>query len=462
MSDKQTIVGKIKRVINSSEVHFNASGEFCFDYHCGENLNSIIRKICNLITTQTTQIQEIVFEYGIIKIIMQNGDEYESNNLDIRYYTKEEIDELLSELSSSFLGLTDTPDTYVDQGGKLVAVNSSEDGLEFIEPPQGFSGDYNDLTNKPSFTGREGVKVTNPQNNDFIFETEFTSDLDDSLVTLAVGGIPSTTIGALEGQSIRKIIEDLLAPTLNPTLTNPDNTFTKTGGTTFETGSSQTFSFTSVLSRGSINPQYSASSPFRSGVAIAHTYTGTGLTPTVTTSNLSNTQSNITVTIANGNNIWGNQIVYDAGVQPFNNKGAAFSTPLPLGTTSNKTITVTGIYPFFYYKSSSPITTASMKTAIENGTATKVVSSSTGTISITFGASGQYLAFAYPSSSSTKTIWYVNALNNGSIGGGTNLFSSVSTSNIDSPNSFWTNINYKIHVSNFATSTTGVMELRNS
>ena len=103
-----------------------------------------------------------------------------------------------------------------------------------------------------------------------------------------------------------------------------------------------------------------------------------------------------------------------------------------------------------------------MKTAIQDGLATKVVSSSTGTLSITVGATGEYIAFAYPSTSTTKTVWYVNALNNGAIGGGSNLFGSVAKETINSPTSLWSGISFKIHVSNFATSTSGVMELRNS
>jgi len=38
---------------------------------------------------------------------------------------------------TNFLGLDDTPDSYTDQAGKVVAVNDEEDGLEFIDPPSG-------------------------------------------------------------------------------------------------------------------------------------------------------------------------------------------------------------------------------------------------------------------------------------------------------------------------------------
>jgi hypothetical protein len=44
--------------------------------------------------------------------------------------------------ASNFLGLTDTPASYVGEQGRIPAVNSLEDGLEFIDPPTGGSGAF--------------------------------------------------------------------------------------------------------------------------------------------------------------------------------------------------------------------------------------------------------------------------------------------------------------------------------
>lgn len=96
---------------------------------------------------------------------------------------------------------------------------------------------------------------------------------------------------------------------------------------------------------------------------------------------------------------------------------------------------------------------------------TKVVASSSETINITFAAtSDDYLWFAIPSTSTSKTVWYVTALNNGSIGGsvspGGNLFPAHDTVSVTTV--LWGGVNYKVYISNFQTATTGVMELRNS
>lgn len=50
-------VKDIKRIINSSQVKFDGEGNYCFDYYCGENINSIIRKICKRIEERVDIIE---------------------------------------------------------------------------------------------------------------------------------------------------------------------------------------------------------------------------------------------------------------------------------------------------------------------------------------------------------------------------------------------------------------------
>lgn len=64
--------------------------------------------------------------------------------------------------ATDFLRLSDTPESYENQAGKLVAVKSSEDGLEFIDAPQTGTGsgifikDVLDDTSQLPVTGQEG------------------------------------------------------------------------------------------------------------------------------------------------------------------------------------------------------------------------------------------------------------------------------------------------------------------
>lgn len=61
-------------------------------------------------------------------------------------------------VNSSFTVLTDTPANYVDQAGKLAAVNSTETGLEFVDPPEGEYA-FTDLTDTPNTYTDQGGKL---------------------------------------------------------------------------------------------------------------------------------------------------------------------------------------------------------------------------------------------------------------------------------------------------------------
>ncbi len=137
---------------------------------------------------------------------------------------------------------------------------------------------------------------------------------------------------------------------------------------------------------------------------------------------------------------------------------------------NSSNFTVTSIYPVFYGKvaSGGAAPGASRPTAnqalINSGTKTLV--SSTGTVTVNFNStSDDYLWFAIPSTSTSKGTWFVNALNNGTIGGivspGGNLFPTFDTVSIDSPTALWTGVNYKIYISNYQTAVVVNMELRN-
>jgi hypothetical protein len=101
-----------------------------------------------------------------------------------------------------------------------------------------------------------------------------------------------------------------------------------------------------------------------------------------------------------------------------------------------------------------------MAAAIAAGTATKVVGVSTGTISVPYNMSAQYLAVAYPATSTTKTVYFVTSLDTGAI---TLVFNAVATQSVNSPNGYWSAQSYKIHVSSSAiTNSNPTIELRNT
>jgi hypothetical protein len=131
-------------------------------------------------------------------------------------------------------------------------------------------------------------------------------------------------------------------------------------------------------------------------------------------------------------------------------------TDLESKVFTSANFTVNSIYPIFYGVANSQPT--ANQALINSGT--KSVVQSTGTLNVTFGASGQFLWFAHPASNTTKTKWYVNALNNGNIGTISDLFNAPTTVSVTTV--LWAGVSYNIYISNFATTTVGNMELKNS
>ena len=85
---------------------------------------------------------------------------------------------------TQFTALQDTPSSYTGAGGKVVAVKTSEDGVEFIDPPSGGGGasTFKKLTDTPNdYAGAKGKKVVVKQTEDGVeFESDTFTSLDDT------------------------------------------------------------------------------------------------------------------------------------------------------------------------------------------------------------------------------------------------------------------------------------------
>lgn len=102
--------------------------------------------------------------------------------------------------ASAFTDLTDTPAAYTGLAGFYVAINATEDGLEFIPPGEGGGGgavNFTDLGDvPPSYSGAAGLfaRVTDTEDGiDFVDINTFTA------------GVPA---GGLTNQVLRKTSDD--------------------------------------------------------------------------------------------------------------------------------------------------------------------------------------------------------------------------------------------------------------
>lgn len=261
--------------------------------------------------------------------IFYTGSEVNGNNQDINF-------------SGSGVEVTSSGSNGVLVDIKNDTLTSFYTGSEVLTDP----------TNKINFTG-SGVEVES-------------SGSDGILVTIDGGGsggtytnsnptpinfpsdddpnIPSGT--TFTNKTFPEMMDLMLYPELDPTLTNPSNTFNISPSGLREIGEVlSTITLSATFSKGSISPAYGTTG-FRSGDPNNYVYTGTGATDNASTA-LTDTETVSSYTVLSGANSWTGAVDYDAGPQPLTSKGNNFSSPLSAGTTSAITRTITGVYPAF-------------------------------------------------------------------------------------------------------------------
>jgi len=163
-----------------------------------------------------------------------------------------------------------------------------------------------------------------------------------------VGGITDGDTFFAGGKTFAETMEAIFYPLAVPILTNPSSTFIENAAYLQTIGDSISIQFTSTMNRGSINPQYTATSPYRSGPGNTVHYTGTGLPSSVgSTPSSPNIQTVNPYVVLLGINSWTNYWDYDAGVQPYDSKGNPYSSPLSAGNTSTDSVSLEGVYPLY-------------------------------------------------------------------------------------------------------------------
>jgi hypothetical protein len=274
--------------------------------------------------------------------------------------------------------------------------------------------------------------------------------------------VSTTTVGALSpgdfidpGTTLQGLVEKLLDKTHYPTYVEPVHSLTNdVGNNPKEVGSTFNITLTFNFDKGKILGklvnnvwQVNTKQDDKLGTATSYSINGSPNNP-----------AKMPVTVSQlGTNALTGTVTYLEGPQPKDSKGNNFGSPAPGETSLPQSTTFEGVYPYFYYKSKSPILATDMQNAILNGQATKVVGRSSGTFTIP-PITGEYLAIAYPSTSPTRKVWYVSPLNSPPIPGG--VLGGETILSCTSPTGLWSNVNYKIHVSFGLLTEPSTIELR--
>jgi len=179
-----------------------------------------------------------------------------------------------------------------------------------------------------------------------------------------VGGISEGDV--FTNSTLEAMWDKLIKQEKFPILTNPSSGFTSNQTGYKEIGSILSITFSASFNRGSINPQYTATSPFRSGLPNEYQYTGTGLSNQFKT-DLTDSQVVTGYTVVIGSQSWRGRVAYDAGVQPKSSYDNDYDSPLSAGNTSYTTRTITGVYPYYATTVSLTVLTKQSLTSMSSG-----------------------------------------------------------------------------------------------
>lgn len=141
---------------------------------------------------------------------------------------------------------------------------------------------------------------------------------------------------------------------INPVITQPSVSFSMSGASNNslqEIGAQLNLTFTANFNQGNVRNNWGSKdlqSSTYSGVPNTYTFTGTGLTPSVSSTSLSNQQTVNPYKVVAGSQTWTASVTYDAGTyQPKTNRENAYSSPCPAGTKTGGTLKLIGVYPTF-------------------------------------------------------------------------------------------------------------------
>lgn len=304
---------------------------------------------------------------------------------------------------------------------------------------------------------------------------KYTSSVPNTTYSVQVGGATPEAASIWKTRTIAEALDTILFPTINASVAVAKSFSVAWGsGCTLtsviaEAGVTHTLVFSYSYSSGKILNGDGSDGPAlvgsRTGLV---SVSGTGIT---TQDIVEPNQQFEGIKLAAGANTWTLVTAHEAGVGAYYDNKAAEGTYLNsarvAGTVSGS-ISVTGVYPYYYLKSPVSFSAEQFKNAIASGgaggihasaTLTKVVSLSSGTLYIPYDLSNQYIGVAYPASSPEKTFYYVASLDNGPI---TAVFSPVETLDTSGETDTWTGQSYKYHISLTAlTNTSNTLELRN-
>lgn len=269
----------------------------------------------------------------------------------------------------------------------------------------------------------------------FINEAGYVTTIytSNSPATCTVGGITAGTV--LTGKTIEYLMQEILAPYIEP-------------------------AFTSFA--------VNITSPMEVGTALSGTKTFTWATSTS-----GNVASNSIGICEVGGSLLGFGLAND-GTEALSIGTKTNTSPTTWtwqitgcstqDTEFSRNVSKCSLYPIYYGKLTSGTRPAVTNSLVTTGCIAKSNVNSTGTVTVDFDStSSEYTWLAIPASSTSKTCWYVNALDNGLINNSpSDKYPDECTLDITSAEGCWSSISYKVYMSGAVGEITDPIQFRNS
>lgn len=293
-----------------------------------------------------------------------------------------------------------------------------------------------------------GIEITGGTGIGTIYNTS----LADGVQSVAVGGLTSQPASYWKTKTIVEVLDELMFPTIIPSVLTNKNLSLSANGTmgNLEVGTSVSRTLTATFNRGSIKDGNGVTNPEPLvGPVSSYTFSGTNISTAVTQAG--NSYDAGSLTVVSGANRWNVTAIYGSGTGAYYDNKLVERNNLDAQRVTGEagpaySASANGYYPWYVFKSSTPIDANAMKTAIENGTATKYVADSNGALEIPALLNNQYLGVAHPNGSTAKSKYYYPnpdgsvSLDNGSI---TVICNTPTTVNVTTSN--WTDIPYRVY-----------------
>jgi hypothetical protein len=302
--------------------------------------------------------------------------------------------------------------------------------------------------------------------------TIYNTLVPDNTTSIAIGGAAALAASAWKTKSIVEVLDTILFPDQAPTYTYPTISLSSTAAGTKEVGEiyNQALTLTVIKNDAGVASGLQLT---KNGSVISSSALLTGNTTNVAAQfgypdpNNPNQYYRITasengIVTGYGSVSWAGSAFYDRGLSKQNNKGVTATTYVAAGSLGSNAVTVSGIYPWFWgVSSAASLSPATVASTIQNGITNKNLTDASGTVSIEFAANSQWCWVAIPDGYTQKTKWYNTALNAGDINS-SSFIDFKATTNVTSPSGLWSNVPYKIYITNGLQTTSGVYQLLNS